>query len=332
ERAQLIDHAVDGFLQLQDLAAHVDRDLARQVAVGDRNGDFGDVAHLAGQVAGHGIDAVGQVLPGTGHAGHRRLTAEFAFRADLARHARYLGSEGAHLLDDRIHDGRGAQELALERAAVHLETHGLLQVALGDGRDGACHFGRGPQQIVDQGVDRALHGTPCARSTVDRHAMAGATFLAYVLSRALELARQALIGSDNLVKGVGYLAGKARMVARESHREIAIAHCLQRAQELAQVERGIGRPRAVVLAGATFTFLYLHQRTPAQRLPFDAALETGNDRRPNAPLPDSHPDRPDGRCRPGRQVRIVCTSPRAIPASGMVSQEQPRPWARLPAD
>ena len=53
ERAQLIDHRVDGVLELQDLAAHVDGDLLRQVAVGDGDGDLGDVADLRGQVAGH---------------------------------------------------------------------------------------------------------------------------------------------------------------------------------------------------------------------------------------------------------------------------------------
>src|SRR4029077_2062579 len=155
--------------------------------------DLGNVAYLAGQVAGHGVDAVGQVLPGARHAGHCGLTAEFAFRAHLARHARHFGSEGTHLLDDRIHDGRRTQEFALERPAVYLETHGLLQVALGDSRDRASHLGRGPQQIVDQCVDRTLHGTPSARPTVDRHAMAGTTFLAYVLSSALQFTRQALI-------------------------------------------------------------------------------------------------------------------------------------------
>ena len=50
ERAELLDHRVDGFLELQDLAADVDRDLAREVAVGDGDGHLGDVAHLAGQV------------------------------------------------------------------------------------------------------------------------------------------------------------------------------------------------------------------------------------------------------------------------------------------
>ena len=51
ERAQLIDHRVQRFLQQQDLAAHVDGDLLRQIAVGDRGRHLGDVAHLRRQVA-----------------------------------------------------------------------------------------------------------------------------------------------------------------------------------------------------------------------------------------------------------------------------------------
>src|SRR5204862_220578 len=46
EGPELIDHRVDGVLQLEDLALDVDRDLARQVAAGDGRGDVGDVAHL----------------------------------------------------------------------------------------------------------------------------------------------------------------------------------------------------------------------------------------------------------------------------------------------
>ena len=53
ERSQLIDHRVDGVLELQDLAADVDGDLLRQVAVGDGDRHFGDVADLRGQVDGH---------------------------------------------------------------------------------------------------------------------------------------------------------------------------------------------------------------------------------------------------------------------------------------
>ena len=88
ERAELIDHRVDGVLQLEDLAAHVDGDLLRQVAVRDGGRDLGDVAHLAGEVAGHGVDRVGEVLPRAGHALDFRLTAELPFRTDFARDAR----------------------------------------------------------------------------------------------------------------------------------------------------------------------------------------------------------------------------------------------------
>ena len=50
ERSQLLDHRVDGFLELQNLAADVDGDLLREVAVGDRDRHLGDVADLAGEV------------------------------------------------------------------------------------------------------------------------------------------------------------------------------------------------------------------------------------------------------------------------------------------
>src|SRR3984957_6198474 len=36
EAVQLIDHGIERFLQLKDFAAHVDGDLAREVAAGDR--------------------------------------------------------------------------------------------------------------------------------------------------------------------------------------------------------------------------------------------------------------------------------------------------------
>ncbi len=64
ERGQLVHHRVDGVLQLEDLAAGVHVDLLRQVALGDRGGHLGDVADLGGQVAGHGVHRVGEVLPG----------------------------------------------------------------------------------------------------------------------------------------------------------------------------------------------------------------------------------------------------------------------------
>ena len=122
KRAQLIDHRVDGFLELRDFAAHIDGDLARQVAVGDGDGDFGDVADLAGQVVGHRVDGVGKILPGAGDALDLGLAAELAFGADFARHARDFRCEDRELADHRVDELGRAQEFALQRLAVHLQA------------------------------------------------------------------------------------------------------------------------------------------------------------------------------------------------------------------
>src|SRR5262249_56369517 len=68
EGAKLVHHGVDGVLEFEDFAFDIDGDLLGEVALGDGGGHVGDVAHLAGQVAGHEVDAVGQVLPDAGHA------------------------------------------------------------------------------------------------------------------------------------------------------------------------------------------------------------------------------------------------------------------------
>ena len=72
EARQLRDHPVQRLLELEDLAAGVDGDRLGHVAVGHRGRDLGDVADLVGQVAGHEVDVVGQVLPGAGDAGDLR--------------------------------------------------------------------------------------------------------------------------------------------------------------------------------------------------------------------------------------------------------------------
>src|SRR3712207_9110899 len=67
-------------LELQDLAFDIHRDLLAQVAVGHRRGHLSNIADLAGEAAGHGVHAVGQVLPGAGHALNIGLAAELADR------------------------------------------------------------------------------------------------------------------------------------------------------------------------------------------------------------------------------------------------------------
>src|SRR5207245_5289658 len=100
--AELIHHRVDRVLELEDFAFHVNGNLLGQVAGGDGGGDVSDVADLAGQVAGHEVDAVGQVFPGAGHAADVGLAAQLAFRADLAGHTRHFRGEGAELVHHRI--------------------------------------------------------------------------------------------------------------------------------------------------------------------------------------------------------------------------------------
>ncbi len=166
---------------------------------------------------------------------HLRLAAELAFGADLARDARHFRGEHAELLDHRVDDGGRAQEFALQRAAVDVEPHGLQQVALRHRGDGARHFGGRPQQVVDQRVDRVFHLAPGAAGQAEPHALAGLAFAADHLADALELLRHALVGGDDLVEGVGDLAGDADLVAGHADGEVADAHGLQGMQEVVQI-------------------------------------------------------------------------------------------------
>ena len=231
EGAELVHHRVDGFLELKDLAADVDRDLLRQVAIGDRDRHLGDVANLVGQVVRHRVDALGQVLPDAGHLGHLGLAAELALGADFARDARHLGGEHAELLDHRVDDVGRLQELAPQRPAVDVELDGLEQIALRHRRDRAGHLAGRPQEIVDQRVDGPFHVGPRARGEAELHALAGLALASHHLANQLELLRHALVGCDDLVESVGDLAVDAEIVAAHPHREVAAAHRLQGQQQ-----------------------------------------------------------------------------------------------------
>src|SRR6185312_10107849 len=127
---------------------HVHGDLFGKVAAGDGRCDVGDVADLRGQVAGHEVDAVGQVLPGAGDAGHLRLAAKLAFGAHLARDARHFRCEAVQLIDHHV-DG----VLELEDFALHVDGDLLREIAQ---RHGGRHFGDVadlPGQVVGHQVD-----------------------------------------------------------------------------------------------------------------------------------------------------------------------------------
>jgi hypothetical protein len=112
EGVELVHHGVDGVLQLEDLAAHIDGDLARQVAARHRRRHLRDIAHLVGEVAAHCVDGVRQVFPGAGNTRHQRLAAQLAFGADFARHACHFRGEGTQLIDHRIDGFLELQDLA----------------------------------------------------------------------------------------------------------------------------------------------------------------------------------------------------------------------------
>src|SRR5205823_1058597 len=126
--SQLLDHRVDGVLQLENFTAGIDGDLLREVSGGDRGGDRGDVADLVGQVTGQHVHVVGQVAPGAGRAGHLGLSAQLPFGTYFAGHAGDFRSERAQLIDHHV-DG----VFELEDLALGVDGDLLAQVAVGDG-------------------------------------------------------------------------------------------------------------------------------------------------------------------------------------------------------
>ena len=81
---------------------------------------LGDVADLGGQVAGHRVDGLGQVLPAAGHRRHGRLAAELALGADLAGDPGDLGGEQRELVDHAVEHGGDL----VEQRVAHLGQAG----------------------------------------------------------------------------------------------------------------------------------------------------------------------------------------------------------------
>ena len=156
---QVGDHRVDVVFELGNLAARLDLNRAREVALRHRGRDFGDGAHLRRQVRGEQVHVAGQVFPRAGGAGHVGLAAESAIDADFARNVRHLIGEGR----ERV---RHVVDRVGERGDLALRLHGqaLRQVAVGDGRDDlhdAAHLlgqvRRHEVHVVGQVLPRAAH-------------------------------------------------------------------------------------------------------------------------------------------------------------------------------
>src|SRR5205085_1260901 len=146
----------------QNFAAHIHGDFAGKVALGYGGCYFGDIAHLVRQIARHGVDAFGEIAPGTGDAAHFRLAAELAFGADFARPAGHFGGEGAELIHHRV-DG----VLELEDFAAHVDRDLAGEISVGDG---GGYFGdvadlRG--QVSGHGIDAVREVLPGAGNSTD---------------------------------------------------------------------------------------------------------------------------------------------------------------------
>src|SRR6185312_1203638 len=216
EAVELIDHRVEGLFQLQDFAAHVDRDLARQVAAGDGGRHLGDVADLARQIRGHRVDRVGQVLPGATDAGHVGLTAELAFGADFAGDARHLGGEGVELIDHGVE-----RVFQLENFAAHVDRDLARQVAAG-------HRGRHLGDIADLAgevrghrVDRVGQVLPGAGDAAHHGLAAELAFGADLARDAGDFRRKGVELVDHRVDGVFQLQNFAAHVDRDLLRQVA---------------------------------------------------------------------------------------------------------------
>src|SRR5205085_1795111 len=129
DRTELVDHLPTRLSPDLHLAPGLDGDLLGEVAAGDGGRHLGDVADLAGQVAGELVDVVGQVLPGAGDARHLGLPAELALGTHLAGDAGDLVGERGELVDHRVD-----RALELDDLAADLDHDLLREVAGGDRR------------------------------------------------------------------------------------------------------------------------------------------------------------------------------------------------------
>ena len=134
ERAQLVDHRVDGVLELEDLAAHVDRDLAWL------RSPFATAVVTSAmlrtwlvRLPAIEVDVVGQVLPGARTPGTSAWPPSLP-SVPTSRATRVTSlAQRAELVDHRV-DG----VLELEDLALDVDRDLAAEVAL---RDGGRHLG-----------------------------------------------------------------------------------------------------------------------------------------------------------------------------------------------
>ncbi|EEF21989.1 conserved hypothetical protein, partial [Ricinus communis] len=154
-----------------------------------------------------------------------------ALRTHFPCHARHLGRERRQLFHHRVRRGRRAQVLALQRVAVHFQRHRLRQIAFRDGADDARHFRRRAHEVVDQRIDRADDGGPAAHDAGHGRALRQVAFAADDARHLGDRLDHLFLGLDDVVQGIGDLAGHAGPVGRHAYREVAFFQRHQRGQQ-----------------------------------------------------------------------------------------------------
>ncbi len=219
EGRQRRHHRVDGVGQLRHLATRLDGDLLREVTVGDRAGDLRDVADLTGQVVGHQVDVVGEVLPDAGDVPHPRLTAQLALRTHLAGHPGHLLREVRQLVHHRVHRGDQLEDLALG-----VDGDLLGQVALGDRRRHLGNVAHLRRQVVGHEVDRLREVLPGPRDALHLRLAAQDALGAHLAGHPGHLLRERGQLVHHRVEGVLQLQDLAPGIHVDLLRQITTSH------------------------------------------------------------------------------------------------------------
>ena len=146
-------------------AVHANRDVSMRIARGsitgivgesDRDGHFGDVANLCGQIAGHLVDRSGEVLPYPRNALRPAPGRRACHRCrPRAPRTHFRSEDRQSCSNHRIDQLRRAQELAFQRRSRPPPAPSTgREVALGHCANGPGDLRRRPHQIVNERIQR----------------------------------------------------------------------------------------------------------------------------------------------------------------------------------
>ena len=187
DAAEQVLLGVEDVLHIEKLAPRLAEVTFRQVAARHRGRDLAGFAHLRCHVAHHEVDVIAQFLPDSADAGHVGLAAQPALGTDLTGHAGHLAGERIKLVHHRVDRLAQVEELAFQRRAVDLQAHLFRQVSLGDGADDPGDCRRGPDQVVDEVVERLDADRPATAGAGDGCPLRDLALLADDLAHPREL-------------------------------------------------------------------------------------------------------------------------------------------------